>query len=234
MPRVYSTTRSNRGKARKCGRCGEDILPGEKYFSWSFRYSGTFYRCFRHYPRQSELTQSKMAQVYGAIEACEDALPGCSTVEEVNEAVQAVHEDVQAVVDEYREAAEAMGAAGAENEERADNLEGWAEQLDGWEADVPEEDEFDEDKVRAQAERQYVYEDLPPHAQEAYDGPDDLPTDPIDLHKIMQAFDMDEGERFQEFVDAKVEAAREEHGEAEDPVEAAREQAQEVLNECPA
>lgn len=149
MPRVKSQVKSTAGKERHCGRCGKKIEPGESYFKFSFRYGGTHYRCSDHYPRQSELTQSKMSEVYAAIEAAEDSLPGVEALDDIRSEVEQVGEVARQVVDEYREADEAFGGQGAtQSAEMADELEGWAEELESWEPDV-EEAEVDEDEIEA-------------------------------------------------------------------------------------
>lgn len=143
MPRVHAKTKSNRGRTRTCGRCGKTIEPGERYFTWSFRYGGAHFACSAHYPRASELTQSKMGQVYAALENAEDAVALATDLDDVEVAVQGAAEGVREVADEYREAAEAMGAAGAENEEKADSLEGFADELESWEPAFVEDEEGD-------------------------------------------------------------------------------------------
>ena len=81
MPRVTTRTKNRGGRDRHCGRCGEVIKPGEKYYTWAFRYGGSRFNCYRHHPRQSELTQSKMSGVYAAIESAQDAIAAAETVE---------------------------------------------------------------------------------------------------------------------------------------------------------
>lgn len=132
MPRVITKTKNRAGRERQCGRCGRKIEPGDKYYTWSFRYGGTAYRCIEHRPRQSELTQSKMSTVYAAIEGATDDLPNADDPEAVAQLVQDVAEAVREVADEYEEAAEPFGGAG-ENAERADELHGWADELECWE-----------------------------------------------------------------------------------------------------
>lgn len=151
MPRVNVRTKNRAGEDRFCGRCERKIEPGETYRSWSFRYGGTHFRCHRPEcaPRQSELTQSRMGDVYAAIEDAQASLPGADGHEEIQDLVQGVADVVQEVADEYREADEAFGGHGAtENAERADELEGWSGDL---EAFYPE-DEDDLEDVRSEAE----------------------------------------------------------------------------------
>lgn len=138
MPRVQSQIKSNRGRERSCGRCGRTIEQGESYFKWSFRYGGTHFRCKDHPPRPSELTQSKMAEVYAAIENAEDGLPGAEGVDDIRDLINEVAEAANQVAEEYREAAEPFQGQG-ENAERADDLEGWAQDLEYFDADEDED-----------------------------------------------------------------------------------------------
>lgn len=140
MPRVNTQTRSTRGRAKRCGNCGREIQPGEKYFSFSFRYGGTQVRCKDHYPKQSELTQSKMSEVYSAVESAEDDMASAETVQDITDAVEGVAGTVREVAEEYEAAAEPFGGQG-ENQERADELSGWADELESFQPEEVEEEE---------------------------------------------------------------------------------------------
>lgn len=142
MPRVHTRTKSRRGAERRCGRCGEPILPGETYFTWSFRYGGQRFNCHRHRPRQSELTQSLMGDVYAAIESAEDQLPGCEVISDIAALVEEVAGAAREVADQYEQAAEPFGGQG-ENQDRADELGGWADDLESFQPDEPSEDDSD-------------------------------------------------------------------------------------------
>jgi hypothetical protein len=141
MPRVITQRKNRAGKERSCGKCGDVIQPGEEYKKWSFRYGGTRYRCMKPgcSPRPSDLTQSKMAEVYAAIEGAEDELPG-TDFDGIEDLVHGVAETVSEIAEEYREAAEPFGGEG-ENAERADELEGFADELQSFAPDDPEEEE---------------------------------------------------------------------------------------------
>lgn len=148
MPRVYEKTKIRLGADRKCGRCGKEIKPGDRYLQWSFRYGGTHYRCLEHRPRPSELTQSKMGTVYAAQESLQDQLPGAESLEDIADLMGNLAEEVREVAEEYRDAAEAMGEAGYEHEERADELEYWADEIEGWDSgefEDPDDDDPDAD-----------------------------------------------------------------------------------------
>ena len=146
MPRVHSQTRSTRGRAKRCGRagCGREIQPGEKYFSFSFRYGGTQVRCSDHYPKQSELTQSKLSELYAAIEDAEDEMSSAESVDDVVTALSNVEEVAQNLASEYEEAAEPFGGQG-ENMERAEALQAYADELSNFSPEEVEEEAECED-----------------------------------------------------------------------------------------
>lgn len=141
MPRVNTQTRSTRGRVKRCGRagCNREIQPGERYFSFSFRYGGTQVRCSEHYPKQSELTQSKLSEVYAAVEDAEDEMNSAETVEDIMTAVENVAQVATDMAGEYEEAAEAFGGAG-ENAERAEALQAYADELSNFSPEEVEEE----------------------------------------------------------------------------------------------
>lgn len=146
MPRVFKKKKIKLGADRSCGRCGKKIEPGEEYLSWSFRYGGTHFRCLDHPPRRSELTQSKLSEVYAAQESAEDEIDALvvdedGAVEGVKDAVQTVIDQIQETASEYMEAAEHFGGEG-ENAWRADELEAWSGELESF---YPDEDAALED-----------------------------------------------------------------------------------------
>jgi hypothetical protein len=208
MPRVHTQIKNRRGRTVTCTSCRREIQPGEKYYKWSFRYGGTYTSCAEHPPRQSQLTQSKMSDVYAAIENAEDGLPNCESVVEVVGLIEEVASAVRDVAEEYREAAEPFGGAG-ENAERADELEGFADELESFSPDEEDEeaDQIEEakDKIREEMKADGFTED-----------------DEAEWTSVFEA-------RWQEWLDEQGDDAPEE-GQA---LEAAREEAQELLNGCP-
>jgi hypothetical protein len=165
MPRVI-LKRANKGatKQKHCAavRCkldSREVTAGQEYYTWSFRYGGTHYQhkaC--GYPRGSQLTQSKMAAVYAAIEDAEDELAALTWEDagkDPEEILEPVAEAAREVAQEYRDAAEAMGSAGEEMEAKADDLESWADSdlevsVDDWEE--PDEGDKDAPSVEDAAE----------------------------------------------------------------------------------
>lgn len=171
MPRVFSKTKNRAGKQYTCHKCGRIIRPGEKYFSYSFRYGGTYRHCSNHYPKRSDLTQSLMGEVYVAIEDAEDrvkaeiAYPADLNLYDFDpddientatEIVSSVEDSVTDVIDRYREADEAFGGYGSTpNAERADELESFQSELNsfavGANFDPPDKALFhDDDEVDAE------------------------------------------------------------------------------------
>jgi cell division septum initiation protein DivIVA len=156
MPRVIKK-RANRGatKAKMCGATycrvdeaegGRYIQAGQTYYTWSFRYGGTYYQHERcGFPRPSQLTQSKVSAIYAAVEAAEDELARLTWEDagkDAQEILGPVAETAREVAQEYRDAAESMGSAGEEMEAKADNIESWADELesvtvDDWEEPDP-------------------------------------------------------------------------------------------------
>lgn len=163
MPRVKSGTARASKKTRTClaSPCvleSRNILPGQQYYVWTFRYGGDQWQhqeC--GYPKRSQLTQSKMSQVYSAIENAEPSLSAvqvdyeepASMLEGINNILSEAAGEIRAVSEEYAEAAEAMGGAGAENEERASALESWADDLESFDPSVeaPDREEMLQETV---------------------------------------------------------------------------------------
>jgi len=149
MPKVYTyKTQERRKHADKgyyrCSACGQDILPGQERYEWSFRFGGTYRRHVTcGFPRPSELTQSKMAQVYAATEAVEDLFKEDVTLEEVQEALNTAAEEIEQVASEYEEAAQNFGQSG-ENQERYEALDSYADTIrsaaDSFDEETSQED----------------------------------------------------------------------------------------------
>lgn len=57
----------------------------------------------------------------------------------MTDALSSAAEEIGAVADEYRDAAEAMGDAGGENEERADEIDELVQEIEGIYVDAPDE-----------------------------------------------------------------------------------------------
>lgn len=145
-----------------CGRCGVEIKRGDPYRHASPGFRGPkLIRCMEYACRfrPSDLTTSKMAQVYASQEAAHDALDALvdgdfTDLDEVTSILATMAEEVRDVAQEYTDAADAMGPAGEEMTEKADAIESYADDLEGvtfddppeWEAgDEPKDDEVEEE-----------------------------------------------------------------------------------------
>jgi len=156
MPRVNHVKKCRKDQGA-CGRCGAPLPVGSAYRYWEFRYGGRHVRCMKAEcnPRASELTQSKLSEVYAAQEDGEQNIHDWDGVdiEDLKGYLSEAAERIREVGQEYQDAADAINetAEGSpiaeENEERASELESWAEELDGWE---PNED-WDEESKREEA-----------------------------------------------------------------------------------
>lgn len=157
MARVTTVQKSM--KDLVCGRCGGAIPRGSAY-RWAkpgFRSRTRLVRC----PgagcsfRTSELTTSKLSEVYAAQEDALIEVDGAESVDDLESILTDAADRARDVAQEYRDAAEAMGEAGTEMEERADQIEEWADSLgDVSFEDAPEGEEEDgeEDDTNSHAE----------------------------------------------------------------------------------
>lgn len=151
MARVYTQTARKSKYDRTCTGCREAIEPGQRVYTWSPRFSG---KRFRHvdcgYPRPTELSNRKTAQVEEAAEDAKGAvsqwspeLPevddGATELELDCRDLESVLEDVaqsaEDVADEYEEGVSNMPdnlqyspTADAMNEV-AQELRDWADNL---------------------------------------------------------------------------------------------------------
>jgi hypothetical protein len=113
-------------------KCGKDILPGQERYEWSFRYGGTrrqHVTC--GYPKQSQLTQSKMGDIYASFED----LAWGDTAEALVADLESIEETAEQVRSEYEEAAENFGGQGP-SQESAENIELWISSLQSARSDI--------------------------------------------------------------------------------------------------
>ena len=143
---------------RTCERCGDTIPKGGGYRSFKVGFRSRFkhVRCMKPEcsPRQSEMTASKMAGVYAAIEGAEDELAALEQggpeedASNVTSALDTAAEGIEEVAQEYREANAASPTGyvfGEDLNERADEISSAADELQGWQpsADEPDYDSCD-------------------------------------------------------------------------------------------
>lgn len=141
MPRVTTKTRNRGGKkVYRCTKCRDEIVAGQEYREWSFRYGGT-YRMHAKcgFPRPSQLTGSdKLQRLYEAREALEDfdmavyleasgdAISDVRDLDVITDATATAEEIAQ----EYADAFEAF--PNPEFEEKADACSNWQSDLENF------------------------------------------------------------------------------------------------------
>lgn len=166
MAKVTHVRKAQKSKTvRRCfrGGCGHVIDAGESYKYVSFRIgrmSTTRFFCAAHDPKRSELTMSdKLSQLYCAQEGFQDEACKATCVEDVAAAVRSVAEVARDVAQEYRDSMENMPEGLRESsgiEEKAEQCDNWeqelesaADEIDAMEAEEPEGEETEEDKLNA-------------------------------------------------------------------------------------
>ncbi len=183
MPRVSTKTKSKGGKTGtyQCDGCSDPIVPGQKYFEWSFRYGGTHRQHVTHGAvKQSQLTQSKMSGVYAAVEAAESALASAESIDDIKAALDECKDEVTTVRDEYQEAIDAMispdGAVAQECQEKIEALESFAEELESTSDNIDEYDDEEEpaepEEGEINAEAVKAWEESEPELGEGEESPE--------------------------------------------------------------
>lgn len=157
MPRVYTKTKSTRGKEYRCQSCSDPIIAGQSYHEWSRRFgrSGQTYRQHASHgrPRPTQLSSRKTAVLEEAVmDANFSGFECVLSLEDINESggsyeIEGLVDHVQQVASEIAEVAREVGQEyqdGFDNmpeglnqgptaqamEEVAQELESWADDLD--------------------------------------------------------------------------------------------------------
>lgn len=143
MPRLHLVKKARASKKhRLCARCRQPIAPGDAYRWWKFRYGGMRYQHTACGPvRTSQLTQSKLADVYAAQENVEDEALSVRQAQIGNLAFaisyatdtlgEAADQATQ-VADGYEDAADAWESETYQTEEwrnRAEQIREWVDRL---------------------------------------------------------------------------------------------------------
>lgn len=139
------------------------IQKGDTYYWWQL------WKCPKQmsktYPKQSQLTNSKMSGAYAAVEDMESQLDECSTPEEIVDVLQQCVDELNSVAEEYRDSASSMEDAfpgGSPTidlcNENADNIEAYVKELE--QAIQQIEDLDSGDYILADELRQMAVEEL--------------------------------------------------------------------------
>lgn len=158
MARLHTVKKSRKAQG-PCGRCGETIGVGESYLWWKFKRGGLHRRCHRAEcrPRYSEYgtTSPHLSGIYSAQERFSDAIMNvehsADGVEEVASLLETFAQDIREVAEGYTESADNMVEGfghetyqSEEIREKAEALEGWADEVESAASDLGGYDTDDE------------------------------------------------------------------------------------------
>jgi hypothetical protein len=157
MPQVKVKTAR---KTFPCNGCSEKIKPGQRYYTWAFRYGGKRRKHVEHgQPKPSELTQSKLSCVYAAVEAAQVAITSADTPDDIASALNECASEVENVRSEYEdglsnlpEGLQAAGGPGGQTQEKIDALQEFQDELESTASDIESESESDEEESPAENE----------------------------------------------------------------------------------
>ena len=155
----------------ECESCGTEIKVGDPYLHFTVGFRSTFkrVRCTAGpcHPRPSERESSKLAAVYAAQENAHDTIRLLTVegqdydafIESIKEVMSGLADETREVVEEYRDAAVDPNGNTFNSvaEERADTLEGAADEVENWDpdSDEPQDGESDEEWVDAVKDEAY-------------------------------------------------------------------------------
>lgn len=144
MARVFTATKSKRGKRIACRKCGKCIKPGERYFFYTRRFSrskkvrGTrFTHCKDHRPRHADLSGSPMAGIYDAQEDAHHGITYASTGPKCAEVmgnlltvIEEVKEQAESSLENMPEALKETSESGQALTERIEALESYISEIE--------------------------------------------------------------------------------------------------------
>jgi hypothetical protein len=170
MPRINTVKKARKAQGR-CTKCGKAINKGDAYRWIKPRYGSKRCVCESCQFRASDLTSSdKLGRVYDAQEDAQSAVGDWDgqDVAELRQALEDAAEAIREVAQEYQESADNImehfpsgNQTSEECEERANELEGWADDIEGADLDDfdPEAEGEDEtDDERAERRERWVEE----------------------------------------------------------------------------
>jgi hypothetical protein len=154
MPRINTVKKARKAQGT-CGKCGKAIKAGDAYKWIKPRYGAKKVRCEDCAFRSSDLTSSdKLSRVYEAQETAQDAVNDWDgeDAQELKSILETAAEEIREVAQEYQDSADAImehfpsgNQTSEECEERAQELEGWADTLDDFEPEEFEPEDEDDD-----------------------------------------------------------------------------------------
>jgi predicted ribosome quality control (RQC) complex YloA/Tae2 family protein len=123
------------------------IRKGEMYYWWKFRYGAKVYS--KTQPKRQQLTQSEFMQ---AVYDFDERIAALTATDDLESEVESVADDMETCASEQEDKLSNMpdglqeGEVGQMLQERADAMNGWAEELRGVDFDVEEKDEAEAHK----------------------------------------------------------------------------------------
>lgn len=172
MPRAFLKTKNRGGhKTYKCSVCKEEIAPGDQYYTWKFNRGSRYFQHATHgHPRRSQLTQSKMGEVWDAVDAFD--VSQAEQPEPIFEALQAVADVAESVASEYNDAADSIESSFPSGNPTSEACRATAEALESWASDLtswqPDYDSWREAKEAFDTKEDWI-EDLRQQAQDVVD-----------------------------------------------------------------
>lgn len=166
MARVHHVAKRRVGKrgeyVLRCTRCGQPIEYGQPYKWFKMKQARGGIKKSYHPDceiKMADRSTSRLVPIWEAQQAFDTG--SCDTVDELRAALEELAQVVRDVEQEYRESVENMEAGfghrtyqADELEERAEALEGWADELEEWEpsdSEAPEQEEGQTDEEHEEA-----------------------------------------------------------------------------------
>lgn len=146
MPRVKKVNKAQKDQGA-CEKCGTELPAGSSYIHFKVGFRSRFkrVRCTSPacYPKQSELTASRMADAYAAQEAAHEAIDLADSIEDVQLALNECASAAGEVASGYEDTISETPMLEDQLREKVDALEAWQQELEN--VDMPEADDEDEE-----------------------------------------------------------------------------------------
>lgn len=182
MPRVYTTKSARPSKfTRTCITCGAVVQPGESYQYAEPRIGPKLHWCFRHHPKRSQLSTSRLGPLWDAIDEFDPQI--FSTLEDLKARVEEIISIANDIQGEYEDSLQNMptqeGPVPEAMQENINFLQAYATDLENidWDSKEPNED------ARAEVEMMIVREMLD---EREIDYEDSQLSDPIRRSSLIE------------------------------------------------
>lgn len=210
MPRVYHVQSARLSKYRRiCTTCGQEIQRFETYRYAEPRLGPKLFWCFRHMPKRSQLSSSKLGPLWDAIDEFDSG--AFETLDDLKTRVEEIASLATEIQGEYEDSLQNMptqeGPIAEQMQENIDMLESYSSELENIDFS---ETKTDED-VRSEVEMMVVREMLD-EARIDYEDwqlEDAIPRgELIEEHLDYSVFEAQVNERCEDAVNGSIEEAR--------------------------